>query len=306
MMTQAPLGPDGGGMPPRSVDDPSRFFVPHEAQRSAAPHASAMVADSPAATLVTCSSASGGVGTTTLAAMLAWQLRRRHASVALVDADTAANGGGLDVLLGIEHEEGKRWHSIHAPLGMLDGAALTAELPCWQDVHVLAYQPWAGQAPRWWEVQAALEALASVNAVTVVDAGHGTGIDEVDALRKGLHVVVAELTVLGLARAKAHMEWLKALTQTVRRSSAAADARRPPQEGAILAVIGVDPTSSSRRRGTVSLDEACAYLECDIAGPVHADSRLCGDLLEGLGMSGIPRRHRTAIEQVAQQVDRAL
>ena len=78
----------------------------------------------PCENVITLSGASGGAGTTTLAAMLTRELAKRENECAIVDADVRAGGGGLDVLLGIEHESGSRWHDIHAPLGELDGEAL--------------------------------------------------------------------------------------------------------------------------------------------------------------------------------------
>lgn len=163
----------------------------------------------PCENVITLSGASGGAGTTTLAAMLTRELAKRENDCAIVDADVRAGGGGLDVLLGIEHESGSRWHDIHAPLGELDGEALRRRLPHWDGVGVLAYNCWVQEEPAWFEMQAALQSLAQVSDAVVVDAGHGLEIEHVPALVEASHIVVAELTVLGLARAKAHIEWLR-------------------------------------------------------------------------------------------------
>lgn len=48
-----------------------------------------------------------GVGTSTLAALLARELSERGLKCVLVDADL--QGGGLDVLLGVENEDGSRF-----------------------------------------------------------------------------------------------------------------------------------------------------------------------------------------------------
>lgn len=56
-----------------------------------------------------------GVGTSTLAALLARELSERGLKCVLVDADL--QGGGLDVLLGVENEDGSRFGEISAPLG---------------------------------------------------------------------------------------------------------------------------------------------------------------------------------------------
>ena len=60
-----------------------------------------------------------GVGTSTLAALLARELSERGLKCVLVDADL--QGGGLDVLLGVENEDGSRFGEISAPLGNIDG-----------------------------------------------------------------------------------------------------------------------------------------------------------------------------------------
>ena len=79
--------------------------------------------------VVVLSSAVAGVGVSTLAAMLARTLTQRGVKCVLVDADL--QGGGLDVLLGIENEDGSRFGDINAPLGNVDGKALLRELPVW-------------------------------------------------------------------------------------------------------------------------------------------------------------------------------
>lgn len=81
-----------------------------------------------------------GVGTSTLAALLARELSERGLKCVLVDADL--QGGGLDVLLGVENEDGSRFGEISAPLGNIDGKALLRELPIWDGVPLLACDPW--------------------------------------------------------------------------------------------------------------------------------------------------------------------
>ena len=40
-------------------------------------------------------------------------------------------------------------------------------------LRVLPYDPWSARQPDWWEVQAAIRALAETNDVVIVDAGQG-------------------------------------------------------------------------------------------------------------------------------------
>lgn len=78
------------------------------------------------------------------------------------------------------------------------------ELMMWEGVRVLPYDPWSARQPDWWEVQAAIRALAETNDVVIVDAGQGGLIETVPDLRSGMQVIAAELSVMGLARAKSH------------------------------------------------------------------------------------------------------
>ena len=144
-----------------------------------------------------------GVGTSTLAALLARELSERGLKGVLVDADL--QGGGLDVLLGVENEDGSRFGEISAPLGNIDGKALLRELPIWDGVPLLACDPWKTENSQSWEVQACIHALSQVRSVVVVDMGQWNGLQDLTELRKAIRITVVELTVLGLARAKANL-----------------------------------------------------------------------------------------------------
>ena len=144
-----------------------------------------------------------GVGTSTLAALLVRELSERGLKCVLVDADL--QGGGLDVLLGVENEDGSRFGEISAPLGNIDGKALLRELPIWDGVPLLSCDPWKTENPHSWEVQACIHALSQVRSVVVVDMGQWNGLQDLTELRKAIRITVVELTVLGLARAKANL-----------------------------------------------------------------------------------------------------
>ena len=103
----------------------------------------------------------------------------------LVDADL--NGGGLDVLLGVEDEDGSRFGDISAPLGKVDGKALLRELPVWDGVPLLACNPWRSENPQSWEIQACIRALAQVKDAVIVDAGQWRGLDDVPELAQATH-----------------------------------------------------------------------------------------------------------------------
>lgn len=88
--------------------------------------------------------ARGGVGASSLAAVLARAAAAEPVRAALVDLD--AVGAGVDLLLGIEDEPGVRWADLTAPSGDYDSQELAAALPSWRSVRVLSAD-WRGGVP---------------------------------------------------------------------------------------------------------------------------------------------------------------
>lgn len=125
-------------------------------------------------------SANAGCGVSVTAACCARMLAQEGARCALVDVDFEA--GGLDVTLGVEDAPGLRWNAITSPLGRMDPEALMRELVDWNGVALLASDCRQTQVPPWWNVTAALDALAQCCDVVIVDAGRG-GIAR--ALKRG-------------------------------------------------------------------------------------------------------------------------
>lgn len=80
--------------------------------------------------------ACGGAGTSIFAAALAAVAARAGARAVLVDG--ARDGGGIDVVLGIEDEPGLRWPDLHAARGEVVGDELHALLPAWRGARVLS------------------------------------------------------------------------------------------------------------------------------------------------------------------------
>ena len=235
--------------------------------------------------MVVLSSAVAGVGVSTLAAMLARTLTQRGVKCVLVDADL--QGGGLDVLLGIENEDGSRFGDINAPLGNVDGKALLRELPVWDGVPVLSCDPWKIENPQWWEIQACIRALAQTRRTVIVDMANHTGLDGLKACAGALHIVAVEMTVLGLARAKT---WLKSLGTV------------DGNGGSSPILVGIEPRGTIRNRGTTGVAEAQEYLECEIGIVIRPDGKLCSALLEGLGLRKPNTTMRKALERLADRV----
>ncbi|MGP7960059.1 septum site-determining protein Ssd [Sanguibacter sp. A247] len=83
------------------------------------------------------SAARGGSGASTLAAACAGALARREGGCVLVDLDE--DGGGIDVLCGVEDQPGLRWADLRDATGDIPAAELRALLPRWGEVHVLSH-----------------------------------------------------------------------------------------------------------------------------------------------------------------------
>lgn len=110
----------------------------------------------------------GGVGASALAAVLTRLAVAAGRTSALVDLDPA--GGGLDVLLGIEHDAGPRWSDVLPERGGFPPDRLMAALPGWHGARVLSSDVRGG-----------------------VPAGHPVALDAVDALTRAADVLVLDL-----------------------------------------------------------------------------------------------------------------
>ena len=243
--------------------------------------------------LVAFSSPSGGIGLSTLTALIALNLSEQGVDCALLDADIP--NGGLGILLGIEHEPGLCLQDLDAPLGHIDGKALNRELPHWEDINVLACASWRGSAPEHWEMRAAIQALCEANSMVLADIGDGDIWGHVPELLMARQVVAVELTVLGLARAKAHLARLRCLQRDY------AGNNDPPDEPI---VILMEPRGVPKRLtpSTIATTEAVSYLGDDVLGPLRNAPKLCADILDGLGIAAVPKSNRATIQALTDQL----
>ena len=85
--------------------------------------------------VVTVTGAVGGAGASTLASGIALAAAR-HERVLLIDAD--AGGGGLDLVLGAEQQQGARWPDLAQAHGRINAGSLASALPCSDGVFVLS------------------------------------------------------------------------------------------------------------------------------------------------------------------------
>lgn len=118
--------------------------------------------DLPTSTVIGLAGASGGLGTSTLAAAVAGLAGSLGRSVLLVDL--ATNAGGLDQLGGCAHEPGQRWPLREEGMPSLRGR----DLPFWGGVRVLAQRGPVHPAPDL--------GRAAVRAVQMLAAGHETTV----------------------------------------------------------------------------------------------------------------------------------
>ena len=111
--------------------------------------------------------ARGGLGASTLAAALARVAARAGVRTALADLD---EGGGIELLLGIEHDPGPRWADLRADRTGFPADALSLALPRWNGVSVLSGDERGGPDAGGPGVADALAALASEHDLLVLDA----------------------------------------------------------------------------------------------------------------------------------------
>ncbi|WP_254047301.1 septum site-determining protein Ssd [Streptomyces aureus] len=142
----------------------------------------------------------GGAGASTLACGLALAAARAGRRTLLVDGDPL--GGGLDVLLGGEREEGRRWPDFAASKGRLAGGALEESLPSVRGVRVLSWgrEPAASLPAE--AVRSVLAAARRRGGVVVVDLPRAADPAAVEALAQldlGLLVVPGELRAVAAA-----------------------------------------------------------------------------------------------------------
>lgn len=235
-------------------------------------------------------------------AMCALTLGKRGLSVALMDADMT--GGGLGVLLGVEHEQGLTLQNLNAPLGHIEGNALNHELPAWEGMRILAHAPWAGADPDWWEVQAAVRALCESNDIVLVDAGRGGALGHVPDLARARQVVAVELSALGVARASPHIAMLE---RAWRHDEPDNDGRIG--DGPAVAecespiVVGVTPRRLMRHSpSATAMQEAIARFGEETLGPLGGDPSLCADIMNGLGVRAVPKSCRQVVEALVDGI----
>ncbi|RDG36662.1 septum site-determining protein Ssd [Streptomyces corynorhini] len=206
----------------------------------------------------------GGAGASTLACALAVTAAREGRRTMLVDGDPL--GGGLDVLLGGEQAEGRRWPDFAASKGRVAGGALEESLPHLHQLRVLSWDRGDSVLVRPEAIRSVLAAARRRGGIVVVDLPRRVDEAVAEALAQldvGLMVVPAELRAVAAAGrvASTVSMVLPDLRAVVRGPYAAgldeqwiADALRLPlagelplEPGLAQAQDGGDPPGSQRR-----------------------------------------------------------
>ena len=240
-------------------------------------------------------SASGGIGLTTMTALIAKQLRDMALSCALVDLDL--DGGGMDVLVGIEGAPGMRLGRIRAPLGRVDPQALREELPVWDGIPLLSNDPWSAPTQGWWDVDAAVGAMAGFADLLLIDAGRGRGLGNLRSLKGLPSLLMVDMTVLGLARAKA-------LLHALNGRGGAGDRA---QDGSLIscrsptALIGMMPTQHWVSHG-VDPEQAKEFLGRAVDIVLKPQPKLSVSVLDGCGLERVPRAYVRALHPLVERI----
>lgn len=227
---------------------------------------------------------SGGVGSSTCAAGLAFVGARRGVRTMLVDADPL--GGGIDLLVGAERVEGWRWPRLASARGHLGD--LGGQLPEVEGVDVLSMA--RGERERGPDAEQMTSVVLSAvrsHGLTVVDVPRSLGPAAREAVRRADRVLlVVQADVRGVAAGR---ELLAELDQACRELSLVVRRGRSR---------GLDP------------DTVGAGLGLDLAGVISDEPALslaaeCGDPPARSPRSALARSCRSILRPLLDQGEAA-
>lgn len=200
--------------------------------------------------------AHGGAGASSLAAVLARACVSAGGATALVDLDPA--GGGLDVLLGLEFDPGRRWADVREERGAFVPERLALALPTWNLVRVLSGDRRGG---------ADVDDLAVRSAVRALGQGHD--------------VVVLDLPRQVLAPGAAREVWLGRCDDVVLLSCGGVRAGAAAMAAAPLAAAGCT-VHLVVRAARAEAEEVATSAGLPLAAAMGVERKLAADIEHGL------------------------
>ena len=265
--------------------------------------------------------ASGGVGSSTLAAAVAVRAAAAGRTVVAVDLDHLA--GCLDVLFGLEQERGWRWRELTEVAGVVDGRGLADELPVSCGVPVLSGRSgasWAspgvcaagrggdatgevgGMAAGWLDTLPDVVAgLADAHALTVLDLPRDPAVLDAVGLLVDAVVVVVGTQVPQLAAASAVVSGVRGLLHHLR------DVDRSWDDEPLLPIEPWVVLRGQRVEADLE-DLVMDELDVPLIATVRDDRRTVAEASEGLppGARGRGEVVRAADELLLRLTDQAI
>jgi septum formation inhibitor-activating ATPase MinD len=245
--------------------------------------------------------ASGGLGSSTLAAAVAVRAAAASRSAVLVDLDPW--GGPKDVLLGVEQEPGWRWPQLADVAGVVDGQGLADELPVACGVAVLTRPgpglatrgAWAGDAFDQWvdTVPDVVAGLADAHEVTVLDLPRDDRVLAAVAVLVDAVVVLVGSHVPQLAAAATVVPEMRTLLGGLREPGG-----RAWEEAPLLPIepwVVLRGNRVERDLESLVVDE----LDVPLVATVGDDRRLLAEVSEGLPPGA---RGRGAVVRAADEL----
>ena len=209
--------------------------------------------------------ASGGVGASTTAAVLAAAMAKSGEPVCLVDGHLG--GGGIEVLLGVEQSVGLRWPDFQLAQGVIDMPAVLPALVQWEGVSVLSALRTSAKEIEPGAIHALLSSLAAARITTVLDAPPRLACQVASMVEsRAAAVIVSARNLLSVAGALA-----------ARNHVAATNIRH-----------GV--VSTSHQHCAMTPREVAKALQLNLWGDIRADQRIARATELGGGPLGTPSR----------------